>query len=98
MRLIAILSLLMLSVSAWAGTFKDDFEDGNWDGWEPFGGIFLNVVEEERFSVAEGVLQMDTTVGITDIAGYEMGVSLLRDWGNYSFSADVRIAKVDPGH
>jgi len=27
---------LMISLPAWAGTFKDDFNDGNFDGWEIF--------------------------------------------------------------
>jgi len=30
MRLIIILSMFLMSMSAWAGTFKDDFNDGDW--------------------------------------------------------------------
>lgn len=99
MRLIiVVLSMVLISMSSWAGTFRDDFEDGNWEGWKPFGGRFLKAVEEERFSVVDGILRMNTIVDIADIAGYEMGLSLLRDWDDYSFSADVRIVEVDIGH
>ena len=51
MRLITTLSLLMLSVSAWAGTFKDNFEDGNWGVWE--------IESSKRATVIDGVLQME---------------------------------------
>jgi hypothetical protein len=98
MRLITILSLLMLSVSAWAGTFKDDFEDGNWDGWKGLSGGIVDVVEEERFSVIEGVLHMDTRVPVVDTLGYDMGLAMMRDWTDYSFSADARVIQVEPGH
>ena len=98
MRLIIVLSVFLLSASAWAGTFRDDFEDGNWEGWKPFGGINLKVVEEDRFSVVEGVLRMDTIVGVMDAVGFEMGIGLRGDWNDYSFSADMRVVKVDSGH
>jgi ABC-type transport system involved in cytochrome c biogenesis permease component len=29
-----ILCMLLLASSAWAGTFRDDFEDGNLDSWQ----------------------------------------------------------------
>ena len=99
MRLIIIaLSVFLLSLSAWAGTFRDDFEDGNWQGWKPFGGAFIKAIEEERLSVVEGVMRIDAIVAATDTARFEMGVRLLRDWEDYSFSADMRVVKVDPGH
>jgi len=98
MRLIAILSLLMLSVSAWAGTFRDDFEDGNWDGWELFAGHRSNINAVERFSITEGVLHIDARVNSMDTTGYEMGLILMGDWRDYSFSADMRIVQPDPGH
>ena len=85
MRLVIMLFMFLISVPAWAGTFRDDFNDGNWEGWKPFGGRWLKIVEAERFSVVGGVLRMDTIVNIQDIAGYEMGLSLIRDWKDYSF-------------
>ena len=63
MRLIfATLCMALISISSWAGTFRDDFEDGNWQGWKVFGASLLDEVEEDRFSVVDGVLRMDTRV------------------------------------
>ena len=33
MRSIIIIFMLLIVLPAWAGTFRDDFEDGNLDGW-----------------------------------------------------------------
>ena len=99
MRLVAmIVFLILLSISSWAGTFRDDFEDGNWNGWVPFGGAFVKEIEDERLSVIDGVMRIDAIVPIMDTARYEMGIRLLRDWEDYSFSADMRMVKVDLGH
>ena len=98
MRLtITILSLVLLSVSSWAGTFKDDFEDGNWQGWEIGAGPELDTVEKERFSIVNGVLRIDARMDIMDVADYEIGINLVRNWKNYSFSADMRVVDPDPG-
>ena len=98
MRLTIVLSVFLLSMPAWAGTFKDDFEDGNWEGWKPFSGAFIKVIDEERFSVVDGVMRIEAIVPVIDTARYEMGIRLLRDWEDYSFSADIRVVKVDLGH
>jgi hypothetical protein len=98
MRLIIVLSVFLLSMSAWAGTFRDDFEDGNWKGWEIETGPKIKFDVEERFSIVDGVLRVDARVGIRDSAGYDMGIGLLRNWGDYSFSADMRIVQPDLGH
>jgi hypothetical protein len=63
-----------------------------------FSGGIVNVVEEERFSVIQGVLHMDTRVPVVDTLGYDMGLGLTRDWTDYSFSADARVIQVEPGH
>jgi hypothetical protein len=97
MQLICILSVFLLSVSAWAGTFKDDFEDGNWRGWKIEVGPNINSDVEERFSIVDGVLRVDARVAITDSFGYDMVIGLVRHWGDYSFSADMRIVQPDPG-
>ena len=96
---IVALCLFLVSIPSWAGTFRDDFEDGNWQGWEPFRGRrYQNSIDVERFSVVDGVFRIDGIVGSTDFSGHEIGVCLLRHWEDYSFSADVRIVEVDPGH
>jgi hypothetical protein len=85
MRLIAILSLLMLSVSAWAGTFRDDFEDGDWDGW--------NSNVEDRVSIIDGVLRMD---GMNK-PEQALSLYIIEDWRDYSLSADMRTVETELG-
>ena len=97
MRLTVLLLLFLLPVSAWAGTFTDDFEDGDWEGWKIETDPNINFDVEERFSIVEGVLRVDSRVDITDSHGYDIGISLVRNWGDYSFSADMRIVQSDPG-
>ncbi|MFC1712476.1 family 16 glycoside hydrolase [Candidatus Poribacteria bacterium] len=36
MRIAIIVYMLLITLPAWAGTFRDDFEDGNIDDWELF--------------------------------------------------------------
>ena len=99
MRLsIVILSIVLISVSSWAGTFRDDFEDGNWQGWKTGTGPELDTVEEDRFSIVDGVLRIDARLAIQDIPNYDIGIWLDRNWKDYSFSADMRIVEPDPGH
>ena len=31
--ILLVLFMSLLSISAWAGTFRDNFSDGNLDGW-----------------------------------------------------------------
>jgi hypothetical protein len=75
MRLTVVLFVFLISVvSVWAGTFRDDFEDGNWKGWEIETGPKIKFDVEERFSIVDGVLRVDARVGIRDSAGYDMGI------------------------
>jgi hypothetical protein len=93
-----VLSLFLLAVSARAETFKDDFEDGNWDGWKIGTGFNINVDVEERCYIVGGVLRIDGRVATTDSHGYNIGISLTGDWRDYSFSADMRVVQPDAGH
>jgi hypothetical protein len=93
MRLIIILSLLMLSVSAWAGTFKDDFEDGNWDGWGVVTWDGWNSNVEDRVSIVDGVLRMD---GMNK-PEQALSLHIIEDWRDYSLSADMRTVETESG-
>lgn len=93
MRSITILSLLMLSVSAWAGTFKDDFEDGNWDGWEAIVWENFAANAEERISIVDGVLRMD---GVNKPQP-SVDLRIMKDWKDYSFAADMKNVQIEPG-
>ncbi len=85
MRLTVALSLFLLSVSAWAGTFTDDFEDGDWAGWE--------ISAVDGASIVDGVLRLDHI----DKPGASLALSTGEDWEDYSFSADMRLVKTEPG-
>ena len=66
-----------MSMSAWAGTFKDDFNDGNWNGWKVVAMDSWDINVADRISIAEGILSIDsmdkpeqqTVLGIIDIIG-----------------------------
>jgi len=80
-------------MSAWAGTFRDNFDDGNWEVWEVVAAGMWETNVEDRVSVVERVLRLEHL-------NTEPGPRLVRDedWKDYSFSADMRIVEVEPGH
>ena len=41
--------LLLMAASAWAGTFRDDFNDGVDDGWERWGSNTPNPIGKWEF-------------------------------------------------
>lgn len=87
MKIALILCALMFAIPSFAGTFRDDFEDGNWAGWEIFPDI------RERFSIINGVMRLD------NLNKPEFGVNLHimgNKWRDYSFSTDMRIVEVEP--
>ncbi len=94
MRLIIVaLSLFILCTSAEAGTFRDDFEDGNWEGWTAVAAGAWNKNVNNRVSVVDGVLRLDHVNSL----GHHLGCHIQEDWREYSFSADMRLVKVGPG-
>ena len=46
MRIISTFCILLMALPAWAGVWRDNFEDGNLDGWE--GVQILNNGEVEE--------------------------------------------------
>jgi len=93
MRLIIVLSVFLLSMPAWAGTFKDDFEDGNWKGWEVVAKPLWDTNVADRVSVAEGVLSLDQL----NKSGFCLYLCIQKDWTDYSISADMQIIEIEPG-
>jgi hypothetical protein len=86
MKAMALLCISLLASSAGAGTFRDDFNDGNWAGWE----MIPN--NKQRFSVVDGVIRLlnfNTPEFETDLIINET------DWTDYTFSADMRIIQVE---
>jgi len=85
--------VFLLSLSAWAGTFRDNFEDGNWKGWEAIAKPLWDTNVADRVSVVEGVLSLDHL----NKPGQSLRLLIDEDWKDYSFSADFRIVEVEPG-
>ena len=82
---------LMFSLTTQAGTFKDDFNDGNFDGWETIdfcGG-------SSSWKVENGMV-----VGKYPALGNQCGASLLfseNDWRNYSIEFDAKMVEILSG-
>ena len=94
MRLVTVvLFLFLLSVSVWAGTFKDDFEDEDWKGWEIVAPGSWNTDVADRFSFEDGVLRMDNARK----PEIPLFLYIMGNWRDYCFSADMRIIEVELG-
>lgn len=101
-----LLVVMFIAVSptivAQSGTFLDDFNDGNLDGWHvlmapaPF---IPNVVRLEN-----GYLVMDTRAGkndnpaILEILFLELEIGNAENWDSYTLTCRVRIAEVSQGY
>lgn len=75
MKGIAILYMLLIAISVWTGTFRDDFEDGNWQGWQIAdldGGV-------STWTVEDGILVCNRP----NIASSYLMIGE-RNWRNYS--------------
>ena len=85
MKIAIILCILLTSMLAWAGTFRDDFEDGNFEGWME---VFAKNPEKSVWSVRDGIL-----IG-RRISGW--GADLVigdKTWRNYTIECDMKITE-----
>lgn len=87
---LVILSLCLLITSAQAGTFRDDFDDGNFDGWE-----ILNFpcTGQSKWEVKDGVLWCE--VRSICSAALVFGDN---EWRNYSIECDARMLERFPNN
>lgn len=75
-------------MSSWAGTLRDDFEDGDLDGWQ---GEFANGKVEEK----------DGKLIITDINRDEASLVYFNEGqkiGDFTLTVDVNMSKADAGN
>jgi len=79
---IVILTLCLMVVSAYAGTYVENFDDGNFDGWE----IFDAGQPGSQWTVEDGILtgRREITYMSDLLFGEE-------DWRNYSIECHARI-------
>ena len=96
MRLVVTLLLMsLLTTSTWAGTFRDDFEDGNLSGWELY-----PVDKSPKFQVEKGEACVQTHSWIRDgIPYYCVGTMAIgsSDWRNYTLELSVKTVESDHG-
>jgi hypothetical protein len=79
--ILVILSLCLLVISAQAGTFKDNFNDGNLDGWQKMEGI----VGGSEWKVEDGVLKSSCQDTWSELLIGEP------EWRNYTFEYDAKM-------
>jgi len=73
---------LMVSLPTWAGTYVENFDDGNFDGWE----IFDAGKPGSQWTVEDGVLTCRREIiWMSDLLFGE------EDWRNYTIECDSRI-------
>ncbi len=78
MKAIIVFCMLLIAMPVFAGTWHDDFEDGNFDGWTSTQGN-LPVTEKGELVFAQG-----------DACHFATGKE---EWSDYTVQADVMIAK-----
>ena len=93
MRLVTMLCFFLASVSTWAGTFIDDFNDGDWDGWTAVATLVWDTDVADIVSIDDGILKLDHI----NKPGFTLSLSIYEDWEDYSFSADMRLLGFEPG-
>jgi hypothetical protein len=94
MKVAICLYFLLISSFAVAGTFKDDFEDGNWAGWKTTMGGIWNENVGERAVIKNGILRMDAM----NMATNEVDLYIIDDkWKDYKLSVDMKIVQVEAG-
>jgi len=103
MRTAMILLTLLVTLPVWAGTFRDDFEDGNLDGWQqlwPQGAMIWKVVDGELECSRLSQWSAGIAVGEASWTDYtiEADVKLLQDHGPGDFDLLARATTNDNGY
>ena len=82
----SFLTLFLLVTSAWAGTLRDNFDDGDFDGWKRW--LFGD--QSAQWSVKDGEL-VCTSQNVCTLASF---LTIGDDsWRNYSVKTDFKIKK-----
>jgi hypothetical protein len=104
MRTALIVFILFLAaLPVWAGTFRDDFEDGNIDGWQQFwpkGEVIWKVVDGELECARQEQWSTEILTGEFTWTDYtvEADVKLLEDYGPGDFDIVVRATTNENGY
>ncbi len=85
MKLIAVTSLLLIALPTFAGTLRDDFNDGDIEGWQP---TFAKNPENSIWEVVKGVLIGRRVSGWA--ADLVVGDAT---WKDYTIEFDMRVTE-----
>jgi hypothetical protein len=80
-----LMMALMIALPAWAGIFKDDFNDGNFDGWE----IENCRVPGSEWKVDNGVLTCRRPSHASTFLLFGE-----KEWKNYSIEFDAKMVQI----
>lgn len=83
------LCLLLFPALVCAGTWQDDFSDGNFDGWLK---TFAGEPAASVWHVEDGVLKARRTSGY----GAQMTIGDMETWENYTLECDMRVTERIP--
>ena len=94
---------LVFVVSAWTGTFRDDFQDGDLEGWQQFwpaGEMIWEVIDGELACSRLTDHSAEIVTGDVSWTDYtiECDVKLLEDHGAGDFALIVRVASGNNGY
>jgi len=86
------LPILLVSISAWAGTWRDDFNDGDLNGWKMCKGIWEGKLmpDEGNWRVEDGVVIGGEEAPLT---WHALNVSEGWAWSDYTAEVSVRLPK-----
>lgn len=95
---------LVFVVSAWTGTFVDDFEDGDLEDWHQFmpnpGDMLWKVIDGELECSRMTEISTDLATGENFWTDYTIkcDVKLLQDYGPGDFALIVRVTSANNGY
>ena len=100
---LSIVFAFVFVVSTWAGTFRDDFQDGDLEGWQQFWPVGADVWEVVNGELACSRLTDHSAEIVTGEISWtdytiECDIKLLEDHGAGDFSIIARVSSGNKGY
>lgn len=90
---VGILIILILSTIAWAGTWKDNFEDGNLDGWRmakvPWSPFTVLMLDEGNWRIEDGAVMGGDN---NELIVYYLFMGEV-SWADYTAEVSLKLSK-----
>ena len=85
MKAIATFFVMLITLPAWAGTYVDNFDDGNFDGWE-----VMDIKNQGvKWTVENGVLICNRSSAWDSFLRFGE-----EEWRNCSIECDARLVQI----